>query len=167
MAKDAVHAMRGHLLDASLLRPVPLATDSERKRNSNPRKLYPADAGIIKAFDASGRANVGHALETVVLNELERRNAGVGYVRTGDGLEVDFLVRHRAAGEELIQVCADLAAPETLSRELSALLAAAKEYPRAARRMLGLDRDARTRVSSRTVEVQPAYEWLLSTPGED
>jgi predicted AAA+ superfamily ATPase len=155
--------MRGHLLDAFLLRPVPLATDSERKRNSNPRKLYPADAGIIKAFDASGRANVGHALETVVLNELERRNAGVGY----DGLEVDFLVRHRAAGEELIQVCADLAAPETLSRELSALLAAAKEYPRAARRLLVLDRDARTRVSSRTVEVQPAYEWLLSTPGED
>ena len=82
VAKDAVHAMLGHLLDAFLLSAVPLATDSERQRNSNPRKLYPADPGLIKAFDASGRSNLGHALETVVLNELERRGAEVGYVKT-------------------------------------------------------------------------------------
>ena len=74
--------MLGYLLDAFLLGAVLLATDSERKSNSNPRKLYPADPGLIGAFDASGRANVGHALETVVLNELERRGTEVGYVKT-------------------------------------------------------------------------------------
>ena len=63
-------------------------TDSERQRNSNPRKLYPADPGLIGAFDASGRAHLGHALETVALHELERRGAEVGYVKTADGLEV-------------------------------------------------------------------------------
>jgi predicted AAA+ superfamily ATPase len=78
VAKDAVHTLLGHLLDAFLLSAVPLATDSERKRNSNPRKLYPADPGLIEAFDASGRANLGHALESVVLNELERSGAEVG-----------------------------------------------------------------------------------------
>src|SRR6185436_5687278 len=36
VAKDAVHAMLGHLLDAFLLSSVPLATESERQRNSNP-----------------------------------------------------------------------------------------------------------------------------------
>ena len=102
VAKDAVHAMLGHLLDAFLLSAVPLATDSERQRNSNPRKLYPADLGLIKAFDASGRSKLGHALETAVLNELERRGAEVGYVKTGDGLEVDFLARRPSAREELI-----------------------------------------------------------------
>jgi uncharacterized protein len=90
-----------------------IATDSERKLNSNPRRLYPADPGLIKAFDASGRSNLGHALETVVLNELERRAAEVGYVKTPEGLEVDFLARHPAAGEELIQVCADLSSLQT------------------------------------------------------
>jgi hypothetical protein len=165
VAKDAVHAMLGHLLDAFLLSAVPLATDSERKRNSNARKLYPADPGLIKAFDASGRTNLGHALETVVLNELERRNAEAGYVRTEDGLEVDFLARHPAGGEELIQVCADLEAPDTLSRELRALMAAAKEHPRSTRRLLVLDRDAMVRVTAPGVEAQPAYEWLLSAPG--
>jgi predicted AAA+ superfamily ATPase len=63
VAKDAVHAMLGHLMDAFLLSAVPIATVSERQRNSNPRKPYPADPGLIKAFDASGRANLGHALD--------------------------------------------------------------------------------------------------------
>lgn len=73
MAKDVVHATLGHLQDAFLLDVVPLATDSERKRDSNPRKLYPTDPGLLDAFDATGRGNVGHALETIVQSELRQR----------------------------------------------------------------------------------------------
>jgi predicted AAA+ superfamily ATPase len=164
VARDAVHALLGHLVDAFLLSEVPLATDSERKRNSNPRKIYPADPGLIPAFDASGRGNVGHALETAVLNELERRRAEVGYVKTADGCEVDFLARHPADGEELIQVCADLSSAETRTRELRALTASAREHPRAVRRLLVLDRDARTGSKVPGIEVLPAYEWLLAEP---
>jgi hypothetical protein len=163
IAKDAVHALLGHLLDAFLLSAVSLATESERQRNSNPRKLYPADPGLIKAFDASGRSNVGHALETTVLNELERRGAAIGYVKTPDGLEVDFLARYPVGGEELIQVCADVSPADTLARELRALTAAEQQHSRAARRLLVLDRDALTRVNAPGVEVRPAYEWLLTT----
>ena len=154
-------------MDAFLISAVPLATESERKRNSNPRKLYPADPGFIKAFDTSGRTNRGHALETVVLNELERRGADVGYVKTSDGWEVDFLSRERGAAEALIQVCADVSSPATLERELRALSAAASEHPRATRRLLVLDRDALTQVKGSKIQVQPAYEWLLGTPGEE
>jgi len=167
VARDLVHAMLGHLIDAFLLSAVSIATDSERKRNSNPRKIYPADPGLIKAFDASGRANLGHALETVVLNELERRGADVGYVRTHDGLEVDFLARHRSSGEELLQVCADPSGKSTLARELSTLAAAGEDYPRAERRLLVLDRDSAPRVEAREARVQPAYEWLLAAQGEN
>ncbi len=131
VAKDAVHAMLGHLLDAFLFSAVPLATESERQRNSNPRKLYPQDPGLIRAFDASGRSNVGHALETAVANELERRGAELAYVRTSGGLEVDFLARFRDGREELVQVCADASAEETLARELRALAAASDAYQRA------------------------------------
>ncbi len=161
VGKDAVQAMLGHLLDAFLLSSVPLATESERQLNSNPRKLYPADPGLIKAFDASGRANLGHALETVVLNELERRGAEVGYVKMEGGLEVDFLARRLVGGEELIQVCADLSAPETRVRELRALEAAAKIHPYAAKRLLVLDRDAIGPADDAGTEIRPAYEWLL------
>ncbi len=167
VAKDAVHAMLGHLLDAFLISTVPLATESERRRNSNPRKAYPVDPGLIGAFDASGRANLGHALETVVLNELERRKAEVGYVKTSAGFEVDFHARYLAGGEELVQVCADPSAAETMDRELRALTEAAVEYPRATRRLLVLSRDHVLPNTAPGVLVQPAYEWLLAEPPQD
>lgn len=141
VAKDAVHAMLGHLLDAFLLSTVPIATKSERRRNSNPRKVYPVDPGLIGAFDASGHANLGHALETVVQNELERRKAHLGYVKTRDGLEVDFRARYQAGEEEIVQVCADPSAAATKDRELRAIAEGAAEYPRATRRLLVLSRD--------------------------
>jgi hypothetical protein len=162
VAKDAVHAMVEPLLDAFLVGAVPIATDSERRRNSNPRTIDPADPGLIRAFDASGRANQGRALETVVLNELERRGAEVAYVRTDDGAEIDVLARHPGAGEELIQVCADPSGKEALSRELGTFRAGAREYPRATRRLLVPDRDAVVQVGAPALEVQPAYEWLLA-----
>lgn len=162
VGKDAVHAMLAHLLDAFLLGVAPLATDSERKRNSNPRKLYPADPGLIRAFDASGRPNLGRALETAVANELERRGAEVGYVRTADGFEVDFLARHPAGGEELIQVCAEPAADRTLARELRGLASAAREHPRARQLLLAANRDALAGVRAPGVELLPATEWLLT-----
>lgn len=166
VARDLVHAMLAHLVDAFLLSSVWLATDSERQRNSNPRKLYPADPGLIGAFDASGRAHLGHALETVVLHELERRGAEVGYVKTDEGLEVDFLARVPAAGEELIQVCADVTARATLERELRALDAAGRKHRRARRRLLVLDRDSSTGVDVPGVQVESACEWLLRVAEE-
>ena len=68
---------------------MPLHTVSERQRNSNPRKLYPADPGLIQAFDVSGHTNVGHALETAIFNELEQRGADVSYAKTAEGFEVE------------------------------------------------------------------------------
>ena len=161
VGKDALHQMLGHLIDAFLISAIPMATESERQRNSNPRKLYPADPGLIRAFDASGRTNLGHALETAVLNELERRQADLGYVRTVGGFEVDFIARHPAAGEQLIQVCADPTEPTTLDRELRGLQEAAKDHPRAERLLLVLDRDAVSLVKVPKVRVVPAYQWML------
>lgn len=97
-----------------------------------------------------------------MLHELERRKAEVGYVKTPDGLEVDFLARYAGMGEELIQVCADLSAPETRTRELRAMTAAAKEHPRAVQRLLVLDRGALAQVKEFANEAQPVCEWLLA-----
>ncbi len=164
VAKDAVHAMLGYLMDAFLLSAVPLATESERQRNSNPRKLYPVDPGLIRAYDTSGRSNLGHALETTVLNELERRKAEVAYVRTAEGFEVDFHVRYLAGAEELVQVCADPSASVTMDRELRALTQAASTHPRATRRLLVMTQDQAIPLRETGVSVQPAYEWLLAEP---
>lgn len=167
VAKDAVHAMFGYLLDAFLIDAVPLATQSERRRNTNPRKIYPVDTGMIGAFDTSGRANVGHALECAVHDELARRRAEIGYVRTSQSFEVDFHIRTADGASELIQVCADIADAATLARELRALDDAALEFPCARRRLLVLNRGQLPTSMTSSVLVQPAYEWLLTPPETD
>ena len=162
VAKDSLHAMMGHLQDAFLISTVTLATDSERRRNSNPRKVYPVDTGLISAFDRSGRTNVGHALETVVLHELERRKAEIGYVRTSEGYEIDFHARFPNGKEELIQVCADTGSSETLEREMRALKAATTGFPHARKRLLMLNFNQLSATPVKGIVRQPVYEWLLT-----
>lgn len=62
-----------------------LACDSERRRNSNSRKLsiWRTWASSRPSLPAAARIS-SHALETAVLNELQRRGAEVGYVTTGE-----------------------------------------------------------------------------------
>jgi predicted AAA+ superfamily ATPase len=164
VSKDTVHALLGYLVDAFLLTLVPLQTESERQRNTNPRKVYPADPGLIRAFDTSGRANLGRALETAVLNELERRGAEVGYVKTEEGYEVDFHARLPDRRSLLVQACADASAPDVLNRELRALSSAARKYPRAERVLIVLTREQAAAVSEAGVNVYPAHEWFLEEP---
>jgi len=167
VGRELVHDLLDHLVDAFLLSTVPVATESERKRNSNPRKIYPADPGLIRAFDTSGRANTGRALETAVFNELQRRHADIAYVKDEQGREVDFLARYLDGREELLQVCADASDAAVLDRELRALDAAGREHPRARRRLIILQRDPSLDGRAPGVEVLPASDWLLAEESID
>lgn len=161
ISKDTVHQLLGHLTDCFLVRVVWMEAASERQRMVNPRKAYPVDPGLIPIFDRSGRANLGHALETAVRIELERRRCDVTWVRTPSGGEVDFLARSAAGGEDLIQVCADAGDPTTARRELRALQEAGTQHPRARRWLLTRTRDGAPANAPEDVRVVPAYEWML------
>jgi predicted AAA+ superfamily ATPase len=160
VAKDTLHAYLAYLEDAFLIRTVSVASDSERRRMVNPRKIYPIDSGLIPVFDRSGKINLGHSLETAVLLELERRGAEIGYVRTSTGFEVDFLARYPEGREELIQVCADLDTPATRDRETRALLEAAVEHPMAKLCLITLQPEL-PRALPKGVIAHAAADWLL------
>lgn len=164
IAKDTLHSYLGYLEDAFLVRMVSIATDSERRRMVNPRKVYPIDPGLIPLFDRSGKPNIGHALETCVMLELERRGAEVGYVHTAGEYEVDFLARYSSGQEELIQVCASLDDLATRERETRALLDAARQHPRASLHLISLDIPAALDIP-RDVTVHAAWDWLLQGAG--
>ena len=161
VAKDTLHAYLSHLEDAFVIRTVPIAAASERRRMVNPRKAYPVDPGLIPVFDRSGKANLGHALETVVALELERRGAELAYVRTADDREVDFLARYPDGSQQLMQVCADLDAPATREREVQGLLDAAREHPRARLQIVAMNTETVSGVPP-TIAVHAAADWLLA-----
>ncbi len=163
--RETLYELLDHLEDAFLLHPVPVATDSEKRRQVNPRKVYPADSGLIPVFDRSGKANTGHALETAVFIELQRRGAEVAYVKTPGGFEIDFLARHRDGTEDLIQVCADPDHRETLAREVQALEDAAARYPRAGQLLLTLESRMPFPAVPPTVRILPAWQWMMEPRG--
>ena len=162
VGKDTLHSYLAHLEDAFLIFSLDLATDSERRRQVNPRKVYPVDTGLMAMYDRSGKVNIGHALETAVLHELQRRGAQVNYVRTPNGYEVDFLARDAAGHETLIQVCADLAEPATLAREVRALQDAATLWPMADLQLITLGQLTQSLLPPE-IKVHQAADWLLST----
>jgi uncharacterized protein len=160
VAKDTLHAYLGRLEDAFIVRTLPIAAASERRRMANPRKAYPVDPGLIPVFDHVGRANEGHTLETVVALELKRRGAEAAYVRSRDGFEVDFLMHHPGGEEQLIQICADLDAPAAFQRECRGLLAAAAEHPAATLHTIALTADRLLPLPD-NIRVHRAADWLL------
>ncbi len=164
MARDTVHQYLAHLKDCFLVRTVWMESRSERQRMVNPRKAYPVDAGLIGVFDRLGAANRGHALETAVLVELERRRCEATYVRTREGHEVDFLARTDDGAVELIRVCDDASSGKTAARELRALEEAGRMFPSATKRLLTRNRRGLPATWPADVEAQPAYEWILARP---
>ncbi len=165
VSRDTLHGFLRYLEDCFLVRLTWVEADSERRRMVNPRKVHPVDPGLIPVYDRSGKANLGHALESVVRVELERRRAEIHYVKTREGYEVDMLARWPKGREELIQVAADLTDPETLEREVRALQAAGKEHPRAKKTLVTLTPEAAAPLPE-DVHLQDAAFWLLP-PGEE
>jgi len=161
VGKDTVYAYLGYLEDAFLVQSIDIAASSERQRMVNPRKVYPVDASLIPLFDRTRRANVGHALETCVFWELQRRGAEVHYVRTASSYEVDFLARYWDGREELIQVCTDLTDEQTAGREFRALVEASREHPSATPLLITLYPAPQSPPEG--ITVQTALDWFLQT----
>ena len=164
VGKDTLHAYLAHLEDAFLIRAVSLHTASERQRMVNPRKAYPVDPGLIPVYERSGRPNWGHALETVVFLELERRGYSMAYVRTMEGLEVDFLASAPGGNPLLLQVCVDVQDPQTYEREVRALTTAATEHRRARPLLITLESTPPRPSLPSPLKWQCAAEWLLAEP---
>jgi predicted AAA+ superfamily ATPase len=168
VGKTALYEMLSWLEDSFLIRLVPIDTASERRRQVNPRKVYPVDPGLIPVFDRSGQPNIGHRLETVVLIELERRSCRVAYVKTKAGHEVDFVATDPEGNKTYIQVCSDAGAAEVRQRELRPLLEISASSAKTKLLLLTLtttDVSVCQKEAGPDVTVKPVWEWLLQESG--
>jgi uncharacterized protein len=162
VGKERLHEYLAHLEDTFLVTSISIATDSERRRQVNARKIYPVDTGLMALFDPSGKPNTGHALETIVLHECLRRGAQVAYVRTASGYEVDFLLTYFDRTQTLVQVCVDISDTQTFERETRALQEAKLEFPKAKCLLITLEQPVRM-PALKGIEVVQAVDWLLGT----
>jgi predicted AAA+ superfamily ATPase len=161
IGKDTLHSYLAFLEDAFLVRTVAMDSASERQRLVNARKAYPVDPALISLFERSGRGQLGRALETAIMLELERRGYDVAWVRTADRYEVDFLAHRAGDPPLLVQSCLESEGDATWERELRALQSGAAAHPDARALLVTLDTRPPHRPLPKGLAWMGAAEWLL------
>ena len=156
-SKNELYQYIEYLTDAYFLFPVPIHTESERIRQTNPDKIYVIDTGILNSIQYNQGKNIGAILENLVFNHLRRNQVRTEYVDTR-GCEVDLLATGRDGEKTLIQVSYDLTGKETEKREIRALEAAGKALKIENRLIVTWDDERELDNGIRTV---PVWKLLL------
>jgi len=160
VGRDSLHAFVDHLHDAFLFFPVSIHSNSERVRQSNPRKVYPIDPGLVTAAAPKSGWGTGQLLETLCFLHLRRTHPEVSYYRHDDGTEVDFVVQS-PDGPQLVQVSADITAGDTRQRELRALDAAMNHLGVREATIVTLSSEERVALTGGEVRIVPFSLWSL------
>ncbi|MBL8754084.1 MAG: ATP-binding protein [Planctomycetes bacterium] len=163
--KDLIYELIDHVEDAFLASLLPVDTQSERRRQVHPRKVYIVDHALARAAAMTEDGNHGHALENIVYLELRRRGQVLGYHVTAGGYEVDFLFQDGEGRRRLVQVCAAIEDPETRAREVRALAEAMVEIPGVDAIIVTMANEGVERVGDSDVPVVPVWRWLLEARG--
>jgi len=125
--KDTLYSYLEYLEDAFLIFAVPIFTESLRKTQTTPKKIYAIDSGLIAANTFNLSANMGKLLENQVYLDLRRQGKKIFYYKTSKGYEVDFITQDLKGRHEMIQVVWDMDDPLTREREERALRQAESE----------------------------------------
>lgn len=128
IGKATIYEYFTYITDCYLASLVPIYSESRRKQESNPRKVYAVDTGLARSNMVGLTNNLGRLFETLVYLDLRRYGCEeVHYYQTQSGKEVDFITYSPAGKMHLIQVCYDMEETETRKRKESALHEAEKE----------------------------------------
>lgn len=125
--KDNLYDYLNFIEDAYLAFSVPLFNKSIRKIQTNPKKLYAIDTGMIRAVTLDYENDFGRLFENIIFLELKRLNCKVSYYLTAERYEVDFLIQTPRGHKKFFQVAWNTEDKKTLEREQRALQIAMDE----------------------------------------
>ncbi len=125
--KDTLHSYLAYLEDAFLIFTVPIFTESLRRMQTNPQKVYAIDNGLVAANTFNLSENLGKFLENQIYLDLRRQGKKIFYHQTSDGYEIDFITQDSQGKYEMIQVVWETDNAQTLQREERSLRQAEKE----------------------------------------
>ncbi len=127
--------------------------------DKNPRKVYCVDNGILVKNSPTTLEHRGAILENIIAVHLKRVGKEFYYYKNEMGKEADFVI---PADKTVIQVCYELNS-SNIERELAGLVAAANEIKAKKTFILTLEQEQELKHQKLTVEVKPAWRWLLET----
>jgi len=158
VAKNTLFDYLSHLEEAGLLFLLPIQETSLRKQEHNPKKLHVIDTGLVGAFKAYPRRDIGHKLETAVFLESRRHLKDLCYF--ADAHEVDLC---DGEGTMFLNTCWSLEQPDTIRREAAAMRFAFARWPEADGRLLF--HEYAPGVEGEVPGATPAWRHLWAAPG--
>lgn len=128
VGKNTIHHYLSYFEEAYLIFFVPLYSQSVRKTQTNPKKIYMVDPGLVNAYSLEVGKNIGHLFENIVYLELRRQGHEIYYYLTKSRKEIDFLTLDLQGKWHLYQIVWDTQDKNTLEREINALKEAESEW---------------------------------------
>lgn len=141
-------------------------SDSVKAQQQLPKKSYFVDHAFAQTVGFRSSNDEGRTLENIVYLELRRRYSSLFSYR--DKRECDFVVQEGNTASQAIQVCAGMNTPETRAREMEGVHEAVKRFSLSKGIIITTDeRSTETFTLGRkscTIEIVPAWQWLLGEP---
>ena len=159
----SVHTVENYveyLSEAFLIFNIERFSHKLREQIKSPRKVYSYDPGVINAVKFKITPDIGRVMENAAAIELIRRDTEIYYYKTGDGKEVDLVVKEGLKIEQLIQVCYDMENHLTKKREIRGLIKASEESGCENLMVLTWDHEGEERVGTRLISYVPMWKWL-------
>jgi predicted AAA+ superfamily ATPase len=125
--REVLYDYADYIEDAYLAFAIPIYDSSVRKVQTNPKKLYAIDTGIVRALTLDYDRDLGRLFENIVFLDLRRKRCQVSYYLTEDRKEIDFIVQTPRGHKKFFQVVWDMTDEKTFERESQALEAGMKE----------------------------------------
>jgi uncharacterized protein len=160
---SSIHTVKNYfqyLMDAYLVFLMNAFSYKYKQQIKQPKKVYTIDNGLSAAVSPKFSENRGAALENLVFQELTRRGDDFSYYATSD-FEVDFVIHRNREVSSLIQVALSLEDPDTLKREVKALIKGAGDLHCKHLTIITWDEELTHEASGLQIEVIPIWKWLL------
>lgn len=163
ISKGDLYRWADYTRDIYLLFPVVSYSKSLTKRESSQAKLYCIDNGLRDAVLLPQSDDDGKKLENTVFLHLYSTRTPTDSIFYFKGkYECDFLVQRGIGIESLIQVCWDLSEKETRTREIKGLLEASTATGCEKLLIITSDTAENIEVDGKSIQVLPAWRWLLT-----
>ncbi|MFP4510684.1 MAG: ATP-binding protein [Spirochaetaceae bacterium] len=162
--KSAVSDYLEWFEDAYILFTVRIFDASVARANTNPKKIYCIDHSLVRSISSGILVNSGRLLENLVFTALRRVTTDIFYYKTRAGREVDFILGRPGQSRMLVQVCESIADHQTRTREMTALSEAMTETGLPQGTIVTRNEEAQIQVDSGTIDVVPAWRFLLNMP---
>ncbi len=161
VSKSFVSECIGWFEDAFFLFSVKIFSQSVNIQNTNSKKIYCIDHGLVRSISPDIQQKEGYLLENIIFIYLRTRYNEIYYYKTKSGKEIDFIWISGNKQKYLVQVCWQIGNDETETRETRALYDGMAELNINESFIVTYNEEKNITNNGKTIHIIPAWRFLL------